>query len=127
MRQSRLMSLVEAMINVVVGYGLAVWLQLLMFPLFGLEPTLGQSLGIGHLHAGLARAQLPPGTAVRGHRPAVGGPRPTAGPSNRSPCSTPRLPRTPSLHPQKATARDPVSTAVSSEAMHASACSRRMH
>ena len=47
MRQSRLMSLVEAMTNVVVGYALAVLVQLLAFPLFGLEATLRQSLGIG--------------------------------------------------------------------------------
>jgi hypothetical protein len=47
MRQSRVMSLVEAVANVVVGYGLAVWVQLLAFPLFGLEATLRQSLGIG--------------------------------------------------------------------------------
>ena len=43
MRQSRLMSLVEAMANVVVGYGLAVWVQFLVFPLFGLEAMLGQA------------------------------------------------------------------------------------
>ena len=47
MRQSRLMSLIEAVANVVVGYGLAVGVQLLVFPLFGLEATLRQSLGIG--------------------------------------------------------------------------------
>ena len=47
MRQSRLMSLVEAVANVVVGYALAVWAQGLVFPLFGLEATLRQSLGIG--------------------------------------------------------------------------------
>ena len=47
MRQSRLMSLVEAVANVVVGYLLAVGTQLLVFPLFGLEATLRQSLGIG--------------------------------------------------------------------------------
>ena len=47
MRQSRLMSLVEAVANVVVGYALAVWTQVLVFPLFGLEATLRQSLGIG--------------------------------------------------------------------------------
>ena len=35
------------MANVVVGYGLAVWVQVLVFPLFGLEATLRQSLGIG--------------------------------------------------------------------------------
>jgi len=47
MRQSRLMSLLEAGTNVIVGYGLAVGTQLLVFPLFGLQATLGQSLGIG--------------------------------------------------------------------------------
>ena len=47
MSQSRTMSLVEAVTNVVVGYGLAVALQLLLFPAFGLYPTLGQSLQIG--------------------------------------------------------------------------------
>ena len=47
MHQSRLMSLVEAMTNVVIGYALAVWVQILVFPLFGLQATLRQSLGIG--------------------------------------------------------------------------------
>ena len=47
MRQSHLMSLVEASADVVVGYGLAVGMQFLVFPLFGLEATLGQSLRIG--------------------------------------------------------------------------------
>jgi hypothetical protein len=45
--QSRTMSLVEAIINVLVGYGLAVVLQLLLFPAFGLYPTLGQTLQTG--------------------------------------------------------------------------------
>ena len=47
MRPSRLMSLVEVVAHVVVGYALAVGAQLLVFPLFGLQATLGQSLGIG--------------------------------------------------------------------------------
>ena len=47
MHQPRLMPLVEALTNVVVSYGLAVWVQVLVFPLFGLEATLRQSLGIG--------------------------------------------------------------------------------
>jgi len=47
MRQSRLMSLVEALANVLVGYLLAVATQLLVFPLFGLEARLRQSLGVG--------------------------------------------------------------------------------
>ncbi len=39
MRQSRLMSLVEAVANVAVGYGVAVLTQMLVFPLFGLMTT----------------------------------------------------------------------------------------
>ena len=47
MAQSRGMSLVEAIANVAVGYGLAVGTQMLVFPLFGLHTTLGQNLQIG--------------------------------------------------------------------------------
>ncbi len=45
--QSRLMSLVEAIANVVVGYGVAVGTQILIFPLFGLQMTLAQNLMMG--------------------------------------------------------------------------------
>ena len=45
--QSRWMSLVEAITNVVVGYGIAVGTQILIFPLFGLHTTLGQNLSMG--------------------------------------------------------------------------------
>tara|TARA_R110002096_G_scaffold47575_20_gene127101 strand:+ start:1715 stop:1873 length:159 start_codon:yes stop_codon:yes gene_type:complete len=44
MKQSRLMSLVEAVANVVVGYGVAVVTQILIFPVFGLHATLAQNL-----------------------------------------------------------------------------------
>lgn len=44
MRQSRLMSLVEALANVSVGYSIAALVQITMFPLFGLTITLRQSL-----------------------------------------------------------------------------------
>jgi hypothetical protein len=47
MRQSRLMSLVEAGVNVVTGYGIAVATQALVFPLFGLHATLEQNMAIG--------------------------------------------------------------------------------
>ncbi len=47
MRQSRLMSLVEALASVAVGYGVAVVTQMLVFPLFGLETTLQANLAIG--------------------------------------------------------------------------------
>lgn len=47
MKQTRAMSLVEAIANVVVGYGVAVVTQIVVFPLFGLHPTLAQNLRIG--------------------------------------------------------------------------------
>lgn len=47
MKQSRAMSLVEATANVVVGYGVAVLTQLLVFPLFGLHTTFAENLMIG--------------------------------------------------------------------------------
>jgi hypothetical protein len=47
MKQSRLMSLVEALTNVAVGFGLAVLTQVMIFPLFGLAVSLGQNLQIG--------------------------------------------------------------------------------
>ena len=47
MKQSRLMSLVEALANVIVGYGVAVVTQMLIFPIFGLQTTLAQNLKMG--------------------------------------------------------------------------------
>ena len=47
MKQSRLMSLVESVVNVIVGYGVAVVTQILIFPVFGLHTTLGQNLAMG--------------------------------------------------------------------------------
>jgi len=47
MTQSRLMSLVEAVTNVAVGYGLAVVTQVIVFPWFGLEAALGEHMAIG--------------------------------------------------------------------------------
>ena len=38
--QSRWMSLIEAVTNIVVGYGLAVLTQIIVFPLFGLHASL---------------------------------------------------------------------------------------
>ena len=46
-RQSRAMSLIEAVTNVAVGYGLAVTMQMLVFPLFGLHASLADNLTIG--------------------------------------------------------------------------------
>ena len=45
--QSRWMSLVESSANIVVGYGLAVLTQILVFPIFGLQASVGENLLIG--------------------------------------------------------------------------------
>jgi len=47
MKQSRLMSLVESLANVLVGYGVAVATQIVVFPLFGLAVTVTENLLIG--------------------------------------------------------------------------------
>ena len=46
MKQSRAMSLFESIANVVVGYGVAVATQILIFPAFGVHITLAQKLKI---------------------------------------------------------------------------------
>ena len=46
MAQSRVMSLAESLANVIVGFGVAVVTQLLVFPLFGLHTTLAENLTI---------------------------------------------------------------------------------
>ena len=47
MKQSRLMSMVESLANVLVGYGVAVITQMMVFPLFGLAVTVTENLLIG--------------------------------------------------------------------------------
>jgi hypothetical protein len=57
MTQSRAMSLVEAATNVVVGYGLAVVTQIVVFPWFGIEAALGEHLAIGLAFVGVSLAR----------------------------------------------------------------------
>ena len=47
MKQSRWMSFAEAVVNVVVGYGVAVLTQMLVFPLFGMRASVSDNLLIG--------------------------------------------------------------------------------
>ena len=54
MMQSRWMSLVESVANVLVGYIVAVAAQALVFPLFGLHATLSQNLMIGLIFTGVS-------------------------------------------------------------------------
>ena len=54
MTQSRRMSLIEAATNVIVGYALAVGLQIAVFPVFGIHIALGDKLAIGLAFTGLS-------------------------------------------------------------------------
>jgi len=56
MRQSRIMSMVETATNVVVGYGLAIATQIMVFPWFGIEAALKEHLAIGLVFTGLCGA-----------------------------------------------------------------------
>lgn len=47
LKQSKRASLAEAVINTIVGYGIAVSSQMLIFPLFGFHLGIGQSLTMG--------------------------------------------------------------------------------
>ena len=71
MRQSRLMSRVESLANVAVGYAVAVLTQMLVFPLFGLMTTVPENLAIGAIFTvvSLARSYALRRTfeAMRGH------------------------------------------------------------
>jgi hypothetical protein len=57
MRQSRRMSLVEAAANVVIGYGVAVATQVVVFPVFGIHITLADDLRIGLVFAVVSLAR----------------------------------------------------------------------
>lgn len=54
MMQSRRQSLIEAIANVVVGYALALLTQIVVFPWFGLEVSLGENLAIGALFVAIS-------------------------------------------------------------------------
>ncbi len=60
MRQSRRMSLTEAIANVVIGYILAVATQVAVFPLFGIHIVLADDLmiGLAFLVVSLARSYV---------------------------------------------------------------------
>jgi hypothetical protein len=52
--QSRRLSLIEAVTNVAVGYVLAVITQIMVFPWFGIHPSLGENLAIGSMFTGIS-------------------------------------------------------------------------
>ena len=57
MKQSRTMSMVEASVNVVVGYVLAIATQIVVFPWFGIETGLAEHLTIGLAFVGVSLAR----------------------------------------------------------------------
>jgi hypothetical protein len=56
-KQSRLMSLIEAITNVAVGFLVALLTQIVVFPLFGLEVSVGEHLALGGLFTGASIAR----------------------------------------------------------------------
>lgn len=52
--QSRRMSLIEAITNVALGYVLAVFTQIIVFPWFGLHTSLGDNLALGAIFVGIS-------------------------------------------------------------------------
>jgi hypothetical protein len=54
MTQSRRMSLIEAITNVAVGYALAVASQIVVFPWFGVQASLGENLALGGVFTGIS-------------------------------------------------------------------------
>jgi hypothetical protein len=58
--QSRAMSLVEAVANVIVGYGVVVLTQIIVFPGFGLHATLDQNLAMGWIFTVVSLARSYP-------------------------------------------------------------------
>lgn len=47
MTQTRTASLIESVFNVVIGYGVALASQLVIFPMFGIHLSLGDNFAIG--------------------------------------------------------------------------------
>jgi len=54
MKQSRIMSMVEAAANVAIGYVLAIATQIVVFPWFGIETGIAEHLTIGLAFVGVS-------------------------------------------------------------------------
>jgi len=67
-----MMSIAEALANVVVGYGLAVATQIVVFPAFGFHPSVTQNLRVGLVFTVLSLAR---GYALRRLFERLRGPR----------------------------------------------------
>jgi hypothetical protein len=51
------MSLIEAISNVAVGFGLAIATQILVFPLFGMQASFADNLALGSIFTGISIAR----------------------------------------------------------------------
>lgn len=52
--QSKLQSFLESCVNVLIGFGVALLAQVVVFPLFGLQASLSQNLAIGGIFTGVS-------------------------------------------------------------------------
>lgn len=57
MIQSKRNSLIEAITNTAIGYGINLFAQMLIFPLFGIKASIGQNIGIGLAFTGISVAR----------------------------------------------------------------------
>ena len=57
MTQTRTMSLIEAVTNVIVGYIIAVAMQIVVFPLFGIDIGVADNMAIGAMFVGVSLAR----------------------------------------------------------------------
>jgi hypothetical protein len=55
--QSKMHSLIEALVNVAVGYGIAVAAQIIVFPIFGVHISLRQNIEIGFIMTAVSIAR----------------------------------------------------------------------
>lgn len=111
MKQSHAMSLVEAVVNVVVGYVLAIATQIVVFPWFGIETGLAEHMTIGFAFVGvsLARSYLLRRLfeAIRVRQPPI---TPPSGGEHEpwiSPCEAARTCRTPPSPCRRASSPSP--------------------
>ena len=57
MKQSRIESLVESIVNILIGYGVALLSQIAIFPMFGIYVPLSTNLWIGAWFTGISLAR----------------------------------------------------------------------
>jgi hypothetical protein len=52
--QTRIQSMIESVLNVAIGYGVALTAQIVVFPMFGLHATMQENLIIGAIFTGIS-------------------------------------------------------------------------